>query len=215
MAKKENVKVELPGDSITENPKKARKEAMLKLAEYLKKHKLDPEKDWSKDKVHGKNLEKYYQVIRVSEQKIKSAQANLIKPEVHAKVKKVTKPVNAYNYPDLDGQPMSAQMKKKYRAKMRALLKSGMEVKKAEEIALGFAKRWDNSSNPEEKVLRKKSTKTGKEATVELKTKDKASKEEPKKDKVKKDKKQKISKVKSDSNKNISGKKRVVVDDED
>ena len=47
--------------------------------------------------------------------------------------------------------------------------------------ALEFAQRWNNMENPEEKVLRKKSTKTGHEATVNLKTKKKSSAEEEKK----------------------------------
>lgn len=175
MAKKEKVAAVAPQEETTmENPKKARKEAMLKLAEYLKKHKLDPEKDWSKDPVHGKKLAKYYQTIRVAEEKICHQTDKLIKPEVHPKVKTVKSAPTTYNYPDIDGQPMSAQMKKKYRAKMRSLLKSNMDVKKAEAKALEFAQKWNNSDHPEEKVLRKKSTKTGQEATVELKTKKKA-----------------------------------------
>ena len=178
MAKKEKKNQVAQEATTVDNPKRARKEAMIKLADYLKKHKLDPEKDWSKDKVHGPKLEKYYQTIRVAEQKIRSAQANLIKPEVHPKVRTVTKPMSTYNYPDLDGQPMSAQMKKKYRAKMRSLLKANMDVKKAEAKALEFAQRWNNMENPEEKVLRKKSTKTGHEATVKLKTKKKSSAKE-------------------------------------
>lgn len=181
MAKKEKKNQVAQEATTVDNPKRARKEAMIKLADYLKKHKLDPEKDWSKDKVHGPKLDKYYQTIRVAEQKIRSAQANLIKPEVHPKVRTVTKPMSTYNYPDLDGQPMSAQMKKKYRAKMRSLLKANMDVKKAEAKALEFAQRWNNMENPEEKVLRKKSTKTGKEATVKLKTKKKSSAKEEKK----------------------------------
>lgn len=181
MAKKEKKNQVAKEATTVDNPKRARKEAMIKLADYLKKNKLDPEKDWSKDKVHGPKLEKYYQIIRVAEQKIRSAQANLIKPEVHPKVRTVTKPMSTYNYPDLDGQPMSAQMKKKYRAKMRSLLKANMDVKKAEAKALEFAQRWNNMENPEEKVLRKKSPKTGHEATVNLKTKNKSSAKEEKK----------------------------------
>ena len=181
MAKKEKKNLVAKEATTVDNPKRARKEAMIKLADYLKKHKLDPEKDWSKDKVHGPKLEKYYQTIRVAEQKIRSAQANLIKPEVHPKVRTVTKPMSTYNYPDLDGQPMSAQMKKKYRAKMRSLLKANMDVKKAEAKALEFAQRWNNIENPEEKVLRKKYTKTGHEATGKLKTKKQSSAKEAKK----------------------------------
>lgn len=191
MAKKTKPVVEAPQEEPTtmENPKKARKEAMLALANYLKKHKLDPEKDWSKDPTHGKKVAKYYQTIRVAEEKIRTKQAKLIKPEVHPKTKSVTKTPTTYNYPDIDGQPMSAQMKKKYRAKMRALLKSNMDIKKAEATALQFAQKWDNSSDPEKKVLRKKSTKTGEEATVKLKTKKKEKVEAEKLSKKKKVKK--------------------------
>lgn len=171
MAKEKETKKVTPSqeEEVMMNPKKARKEALLKLAAYLKKHHLDPEKDWDKDPIHGKKVSKYYQIIRVAEEKVRHKQAKLIKPEVHPKKKVVTKAPSSYNYPDINGQPMSAVMKKKYRSKMRALLKSNMDLKKAEATALQFAQKWDNSDDPTKRVLRKKSLKTGEEATIPLK----------------------------------------------
>lgn len=157
--------------STVDNPKVARKEAILKLASYLKKHNLDPDKDWSKDPVHGKKLEKYYQIIRIAEEKVRSRQEKLIKPEVHPKVKKVTRPQNIYDYPDINGQPMSKQMKKKYRIKMRALLRANMDKSKAESKALEFANRWYNEENPQEKVnLKTKPKKEEKEEKIKVKS---------------------------------------------
>lgn len=136
-----------PND-LDKSPQIVRKDALLKLVQYLKKHNLNPEVDYSKDPVHGKKLKKYYDLIRVAEQKIISQPKKLIKPEVHRKVKTVTKQPGIYDYPEIDGKPMSEQMKKKYRRKMRRLLQANMDVEKAKGVALDWAMRWDNSDDP-------------------------------------------------------------------
>ena len=47
-----------PND-LDKSPQIVRKDALLKLVQYLKKHNLNPEVDYSKDPVHGKKLKKY------------------------------------------------------------------------------------------------------------------------------------------------------------
>ena len=168
---------------VTKTPKKARKEAIFKLSQYLKENGLDPEKSWDKDLVHGPVLEEYYHIIRIAEQKIRTKVTKLHKPleVIHPKVREVRGPVAKYDYPDVDGKPMSRQMKRKYRMKMRALLKANMDVKQAEKKAIEFANRWDNSDTPEEPIRRRKSPKTGLEANVPLKTQKKPEPKKPKK----------------------------------
>ena len=154
---------------VTENPQGARREAIRKLAKYLKDNDLDPEVQWDKDPVHGPVLKDFYHVIKIAEQKIRTKVVKLHKPLVHPKVRDVRGPISKYDYPDVDGKPMSRQMKRKYRMKMRALLKANMDVRKAEVKALEFANRWDNSEHPDEPIRRRKSPQTGLEANVPLK----------------------------------------------
>ena len=133
---------------LDKSPQIVRKDALLKLVQYLKKNHLNPEIDYSKDPEHGPKLKKYYDLIRVAEQKIISQPKKLIKPEVHRKVKTINKQPGVYDYPQIDGKPMSEQMKKKYRRKMRRLLQANMEIEKAKGVALDWAMRWDNSDDP-------------------------------------------------------------------
>lgn len=154
---------------VSQNPNRARREAIRKLAQYLKDNGLDPDKPWDKDPIHGPVLSEFYQVIKIAEQKIRTGVVKLHKPLVHPKIKNVRGPITKYDYPDIDGKPMSRQMKRKYRMKMRALLKSHMDVQLASEKALEFANRWDNSEHPEDTIRRRKSPKTGLEANVPLK----------------------------------------------
>lgn len=175
----------------------AQKEMML----YMKEHNLDPKKDWTKDKEHGKKIQAWIDIINLGNKKSKELhdeearerviEKKLKKPDVHPRVKKVESVPNVYDYPTLDGKEMSQAMKKKYRQKMRGLLKT-MGKEKAEEAALKFIKtvkepKLDENKNPKkvekaEKAPIKKSKKDKKvEAKEEPKTKGK-----PKKDKKKK-----------------------------
>lgn len=168
-------------NDVTKKPGAARKEAIFKLSQYLKDNGLDPEKSWDKDPIHGPVVEELYHIIRIAEQKIRTKVVKLHKPIVHPTVREVRGPVAKYDYPDIEGKPMSRQMKRKYRMKMRALLKANMDVKAAAKKAVEFAERWDNSDNPDETIRRRKSPKTGLSATVPLKRDQRKREKEPKK----------------------------------
>lgn len=138
MAKKTN---------FTSNKKEAAKKvikAQKELAAYLTEHKLDPEKDWTKDKKHGPVISKWIQIIRIGEKKgeelaseKKAEKKKLKKPDTKpAVVQKIKKAPTAYDYPLVNGMPMSTEMKKRYRAKMRSLLKSQMDSKVASKKAM-------------------------------------------------------------------------------
>lgn len=130
-------------------PQITRSRAMMKLAAYLTKHHLDPEKDWSKDPKHGKIISKYYQIIRICEEKILKERRKLMKPEVHIKREKAESMMpRKYDYPLVDGKPMSSNQKKKYRSKMRALLSAKVDIKKAEAKALKYATNSEHDEQP-------------------------------------------------------------------
>lgn len=125
------------------------------LGEYLMKHNLDPDKDWTKDPVHGPIIKKLMQEVRTAsklklhkthvkqdeakERKAKAkerAEKSLAKPK--EKIKPVTKQPSVYDYPEVDGKPMSSELRKKFRGKMRRLLKANMDTRAAEKKALEF-----------------------------------------------------------------------------
>lgn len=118
-------------------------EATKKLNDYYKKHGLDPEKDYTKDKKHGEMVTKLKKRIKTATMKINAGIADEqaakakrkpdVKPE---KVKTVKKQPSSYDYPDIDGKPMTPDLKKRYRSKMRALLKAQMDPTEASKKAL-------------------------------------------------------------------------------
>lgn len=188
MAKQETIKVKKvkPTDVGKEEKKKA-SQASDELAAYLTANNLDPTKDWTKDPKHGKRICELMQVVRVNREKLDAKTdevkiKNLKKPKVGVeKGEKVPrKQPLAYDYPEVDGKPMPTLLRKKYRAKMRALLKSNMEPKEAIQKATNFV--MGISSEVENRVTAKaaKAEKETPAAPVE-----KASKKD-KKDKKKK-----------------------------
>lgn len=131
---------------LNTNKKDASKDAKLATEEmiaYMKKHKLKEDKDYSKDKVHGPILAQFDKRIKLGHIKAtegikedrESKKKNLKKPEVHKKKKDAPVP-NTYEYPTLNGKPMGPDSKRKFRSKMRPLLKSGMATDKASKIVL-------------------------------------------------------------------------------
>lgn len=168
-------------------------DASKKLAEYLKVNKLDPKKDWTNDPKHGKKISEWVRIIRLGEQKVLDKPLKkLKKPEVHPKIKKITKVPTSYDYPDIDGMPMSSDMKKKYRAKMRSLMKSNMEVSKANKLALEHVL---NYKGQEPKPKKEESEKPKKAKKEKVKEEPKPTKKVEIKDKSKKVKKAKKEKV--------------------
>lgn len=195
-------------DELTEKSIKARR----KLANYLKENKLDPEKDWTKHKKHGPIISKWLKTINIGEEAADKAlkKKSKKKPDMHPKKKTVTKAPTSYEYPEVDGQPMSPDMKKKFRAKMRTLSKGNFSPKEAQKKALDFVK--DGPAPKSSKIGAKDTVKD----SPKKKSKNSSSESEtPKKDKSgKKDKASKggtKSLVKSKDGK----KKKKVVKDED
>lgn len=128
-------------ETLDTSPQVARKQALLKLVQYLKVNKLDPEKNYAKDPEHGPRVKKYYDIIRLAEQKIIGQSKKLIKPEVHMKVRSIKKQPGTYDYPLVDGKPMDKHLRKKYRSKMRDLLKARMDPKQAKETTLKYVQK--------------------------------------------------------------------------
>ncbi len=161
-------------DSVKLSKELAKKamDISLELSKYLQDNGLDPDKDWTKDPVHGDYVTECMMKVRQIDRKIKSMQTDravtnkialrkeltrkkklLKKPDLHPKVKEASP--YAYDYPDVDGMPMSRLMKRKYRAKMRRLLRARVPVKKAQEMAKEFfLNGLDSIVETEQKIIR-------------------------------------------------------------
>lgn len=126
---KEEEVVKTPSDVKVDEVSKKAKEAAKELKEYLKKNKLDPTKDWTKDKKHGKKILELSTIINAERSKVKdNLDKNKKEKTVEKEVKKTKKIAGAtakYDYPLVDGKPMTADQKKKYRTKMRQDAKAG------------------------------------------------------------------------------------------
>jgi len=151
--------------------------ATEKLTKYYEENGLDPKKDWSKDKKHGAVVSKLKKKIKIAKMKLeagisdeKADKKPKVKPE---KVKTVKKQPSSYDYPDVDDKPMTPDLKKRYRSKMRALMKANMDVNVAKEKALASVMG----------TATKKADKVAEEPKVEKVKKDKTVKKDKKKTK--------------------------------
>lgn len=108
------------------------------LDAYLKENNLDPTKDWSKDKKHGKkvtellnklNKERDKVAVQYPEKDLKN-EAKLVKMKKAKEDEKALKKkekkestsrVTKYDYPLIDGREMTSDEKKKYRMEQRKL----------------------------------------------------------------------------------------------
>lgn len=153
------------------------------LEMYFKENKLDPTKDYTKDKVHGKKVTKLLAKLNKERDKVAAQYPesdarmmkhlkNKAKKEVEKEVKvdkiqKVAKEKMAvhtkYDYPLIDGKEMTAEQKKKYRAEQRKAKASGTPKDNA------------SSSKPSKKA--KEESKPAKPSKADKKAK-KAKKEE-------------------------------------
>ena len=174
--------------------KKARR-AQKEMLAYMEENDLDPKKDWTGHKKHGKKIQAWIDIINLGNKKARAATEEKAaekakknqKPEAHPKKEKVTSTSNAYDYPTVDGKEMTSDQKKKYRQKMRTLLKTmskdkaEAEAKKyAEELASGAqatAPKKEKKAQKEEPTKEKKADKPSKEGK-DKKKKKKAKKEE-------------------------------------
>lgn len=159
------------------------------LETYLKENKLDPTKDWTKDKKHGKTVTEL--VAKVNKERDKVAaeypekdlknEAKLAKLKEKKKKEKEEKPEKSekkekekksagrtdtkYDYPLIDGREMTSAEKKKYRMEQRKLAAGETPKEKKEE------------KKPSKKE-KETSKKEGKADSKKDKKKKKASKEE-------------------------------------
>lgn len=108
------------------------------LDAYLKENNLDPTKDWSKDKKHGKKVTELLNKLNKERDKVAAQypekdlknEAKLVKMKkakedekaLKKKEKKEsTRRVTKYDYPLIDGREMTSDEKKKYRMEQRKL----------------------------------------------------------------------------------------------
>lgn len=130
------------------------------LDDYLKENKLDPTKDWTKDKKHGKKITELVNKLNKERDKVAAKfpegdeknEAKLAKMKKKSKEAKEEKKKNVgrtatkYDYPLIDGREMTSAEKKKYRMEQRKL-------------AAGSEKETDDKSEKKAKK-KEKDTKT-------------------------------------------------------
>lgn len=159
------------------------------LDAYLKENKLDPTKDWTKDKKHGKKVtelvnklnkerdkvaaaypegdkENTKKLVKLSKEKEKKEKAE----KKAAKEKKEKKgnggrTATKYDYPLIDGREMTSAEKKKYRMEQRKLAsgKAPKEPKETKEKKEKKVKEKPASEKKEKKAKDKKKKKAVKE----------------------------------------------------
>lgn len=108
------------------------------LDAYLKENNLDPQKDWSKDKKHGKKVTELLNKLNKERDKVAAQypekdlknEAKLVKMKKAKEDEKALKKkekkestsrVTKYDYPLIDGREMTSDEKKKYRMGQRKL----------------------------------------------------------------------------------------------
>lgn len=124
------------------------------LDTYLKENNLDPQKDWSKDKKHGKKVTELLNKLNKERDKVAAEypekdlknEAKLVKMKKKAGEEKEAKKeskkkekasagrtVTKYDYPLVDGKEMTSDQKKKYRMEQRKLAAGKAPKEKKEE----------------------------------------------------------------------------------
>lgn len=108
------------------------------LDAYFKENNLDPTKDWSKDKKHGKKVTELLNKLNKERDKVAAQypekdlknEAKLVKMKKAKEDEKALKKkekkestsrVTKYDYPLIDGREMTSDEKKKYRMEQRKL----------------------------------------------------------------------------------------------
>ena len=182
MAKKEDKKSK--PESKTPELTKAKKA----LDAYLKENKLDPTKDWTKDKKHGKKITELVNKLNKERDKVAAAypekDADNNKKLVKLKEKKekeksgkkeekkekksAGRTATKYDYPLIDGREMTSAEKKKYRMEQRKLAsgKAPKEEKEAKKAKKEKVKEKP-ASDKKEKADKKKDKKKKKAAKEE------------------------------------------------
>lgn len=183
MAKKEDKKSK--PESKTPELTKVKKA----LDAYLKENKLDPTKDWTKDKKHGKKITELVNKLNKERDKVAAAypekDADNNKKLVKLKEKKEKEKsgkkeekkekksagriATKYDYPLIDGREMTSDEKKKYRMEQRKLASDNApkEEKEAKKAKKEKVKEKPASDKKEKKADKKKDKKKKKAAKEE------------------------------------------------
>lgn len=152
------------------------------LDAYLKENKLDPTKDWTKDKKHGKKITELVNKLNKERDKVAAAypekdadnNKKLVKlkekgkKEEKKEKKSAGRTATKYDYPLIDGREMTSAEKKKYRMEQRKLAsgnapKEEKEAKKAKKEKV----KEKPASDKKEKADKKKDKKKKKAAKEE------------------------------------------------
>lgn len=184
MAKKEDKKSK--PESKTPELTKAKKA----LDAYLKENKLDPTKDWTKDKKHGKKVTELVNKLNKERDKVaaaypeKDADNNKKLVKLQEKEKKdkeksgkkedkkekkekksAGRTATKYDYPLIDGREMTSAEKKKYRMEQRKLAsgKAPKEEKETKKKKEEKVKEKPASDKKDKKAKDKKKKKAAKE----------------------------------------------------
>ena len=158
------------------------------LDAYLKENKLDPTKDWTKDKKHGKKITELVNKLNKERDKVAAAypekDADNNKKLVKLKEKKekeksgkkeekkekksAGRTATKYDYPLIDGREMTSAEKKKYRMEQRKLA-SGNAPKEEKEAKKAIKEKVKEkpASDKKEKADKKKDKKKKKAAKEE------------------------------------------------
>lgn len=169
---------------VNKTPELSKAKAALEA--YLKENDLDPTKDWTKDKKHGKKVTELVNKLNKERDKVaakypegdEANEAKLVKlKEKNSKSKAKAKEdkkepkdsgrvATKYDYPLIDGREMTSVEKKKYRIKQRKLaqgdaLKEKKETSKKESKAK--AKEKPSIKKEDKKAKDKKKKKASKE----------------------------------------------------
>lgn len=158
------------------------------LDAYLKENKLDPTKDWTKDKKHGKKVTELVNKLNKERDKVaanypaddKENTKKLVKLQEKAKKEKSEKKeakekkekkggagraATKYDYPLIDGREMTSAEKKKYRMEQRKLAsgKAPKEEKETKKKVEKKAKEKPAAEKKDKKAKDKKEKKAVKE----------------------------------------------------
>ena len=172
--------------------------AQTKLFRYVRDNNLESAKANLNHPIHGPIIKEYLRIIQYGNNKINELEQEIMKTKKEKKAKeklanevkvkksdkKLKKPVvkvepsknrvfTTYDYPTIDGKELSSDLKKRYRAKIRSLIKSQMTKEKATKRATAFIK--EESTKPKD-IKKQEPDKESKSKVGKSEKKDKVSK---------------------------------------
>lgn len=126
-------------------------QSSINIANYLKKHELDPNKDWRKDPEHGPTINKFLKEMQENKMKLDPAlKQHTNKVGTKKNKSPMAKGGKLYDYPE----GLDVNQRKKFRFKMRRLLRANADVSEATQKALLYAQ--GKEAVPEKNIIGKK-----------------------------------------------------------